>query len=92
MGLFLAALLTNINKGRNLFRNIIYLPYQLLAQFGIEGSFIYIVPLVWVFMVSFKTNAEIFTSPFALPESFYLDNFTFVWTVWMHSASTMARY
>lgn len=41
---------------------------------------IYIAPLLWVFMVSFKTNAEIFTSPFALPESFYLDNFTFAWT------------
>lgn len=41
---------------------------------------IYIAPLLWVFMVSFKTNAEIFTSPFALPKSFYLDNFTFAWT------------
>jgi raffinose/stachyose/melibiose transport system permease protein len=43
-------------------------------------ALIYILPLLWVFMVSFKTNAEIFTSPFALPESFYLDNFTFAWT------------
>lgn len=41
---------------------------------------IYLAPLLWVFMVSFKTNAEIFTSPFALPESFYLDNFAFAWT------------
>ena len=41
---------------------------------------LYIAPLLWVFMVSFKTNSEIFTSPFALPESFYIDNFTFAWT------------
>lgn len=52
---------------------IIYLFLVLVAV-------IYIAPLLWVFMVSFKTNAEIFSSPFALPESFYLDNFTFAWT------------
>ena len=41
---------------------------------------IYILPLVWIFLVSFKTNKEIFTNPFGLPESFMLDNFTFAWT------------
>lgn len=59
--------------GSGIIKAVIYL-------FLILVSIIYIVPLVWVFMVSFKTNAEIFTSPFALPESFYLDNFTFAWT------------
>lgn len=58
--------------GSGIIKAVIYL-------FLILVSIIYIVPLVWVFMVSFKTNAEIFTSPFALPESFYLDNFTFAW-------------
>ncbi len=41
---------------------------------------IYLVPLLWVFSVSFKTNAEIFTNPFGLPEHFFLDNYTFAWT------------
>lgn len=54
-------------------KTIIYLFLTLVAV-------IYIVPLVWIFMVSFKTNAEIFTAPFALPERFYIDNFTFAWT------------
>lgn len=43
-------------------------------------ALIYIVPLIWVFFVSFKTNAEIFTSPFALPESLALDNYVVAWT------------
>ena len=39
----------------------------------------YIVPLLWVFNVSFKTNKEIFTAPFALPEHISFDNFSFAW-------------
>ena len=50
------------------------------------------VPLVWVFMVFFKTNAEIFTSPFALPESFYLDNFTFAWTAGKLGIATLNSF
>ncbi|MBQ8978679.1 MAG: carbohydrate ABC transporter permease [Lachnospiraceae bacterium] len=41
---------------------------------------IYLAPLLWVFSVSFKTNGEIFTNPFALPESFFIDNYVFAWT------------
>jgi raffinose/stachyose/melibiose transport system permease protein len=52
----------------------------LIYVFLVLVALIYILPLLWVFMVSFKTNAEIFTSPFSLPESFYLDNFIFAWT------------
>ncbi len=40
----------------------------------------YILPLLWVFNVSFKTNREIFTAPFALPENVTFDNYTFAWT------------
>ena len=61
------------NKKSIALKIIIYIFLTLVAV-------IYIAPIAWVFMVSFKTNAEIFTSPFALPESFYLDNFTFAWT------------
>ena len=71
--------------GSGIIKAIIYL-------FLILVSIIYIVPLVWVFMVSFKTNAEIFTSPFALPESFYLDNFTFAWTAGKLGIATLNSF
>ena len=42
MGLFLAALLTNIDKGRNIFKNIIYLPCVLSsAALGLLWMFIF---------------------------------------------------
>ena len=42
MGMFLAALLTNIDKGRNLFKNIIYLPCVLSsAALGLLWMFIF---------------------------------------------------
>ena len=71
--------------GSGIIKAVIYL-------FLIMVSIIYIVPLVWVFMVSFKTNAEIFTSPFALPESFYLDNFTFAWTAGKLGIATLNSF
>ena len=40
----------------------------------------YLLPLLWVFNVSFKTNKEIFTAPFALPEKITFDNYSFAWT------------
>ena len=40
----------------------------------------YIFPLLWVLNVSFKTNREIFSAPFALPKEITFDNFTFAWT------------
>lgn len=52
----------------------------LIYVFLILVALLYLLPILWVFMVSFKTNAEIFTNPFALPESFNLDNYEFAWT------------
>lgn len=43
-------------------------------------AFIYLAPLVWMLFVSVKTNSEIFTSPFALPEKIQIENYTFAWT------------
>ena len=53
---------------------------------------IYIAPLLWVLMVSFKTNAEIFSSPFSLPESFYLENYTFAWTAGKLGIATLNSF
>jgi len=44
------------------------------------NTFIMIYPLFVMVISSFKTNAEIFTSPFALPHSFSLANAGKVWT------------
>ena len=60
--------------------------------FLILVAVIYIVPLLWVFIVSFKTNAEIFSAPFALPERFNLDNFTFAWTAGKLGTATLNSF
>lgn len=43
-------------------------------------SFIVIFPLIWMFIGAFKTNAEIFASPWALPQKFNFHNFIAAWT------------
>jgi raffinose/stachyose/melibiose transport system permease protein len=58
---------------------------QFLKNGAIQGvlvlnAFIMVYPLFVMVMSSFKTNAEIFTSPFALPHSFSLANAGKVWT------------
>ena len=58
---------------------------QFLKNGAIQGvlllnAFIMVYPLFVMLMSSFKTNAEIFTSPFALPHSFSLANAQKVWT------------
>jgi raffinose/stachyose/melibiose transport system permease protein len=52
---------------------IIYLFFVLMTA-------LYLVPLLWVFSVSFKTNAEIFSSPFSLPKGLFVDNYVVAWT------------
>ncbi len=58
---------------------------QFLKNGAIQGvlllnAFIMVYPLFVMLISSFKTNAEIFTSPFALPHSFSLANAEKVWT------------
>ena len=52
----------------------------------------YIFPLLWVFNVSFKTNKEIFTAPFALPEHVTFDNFTFAWSAGKLGIATLNSF
>lgn len=66
-------------------KTIIYIFLVLIAV-------LYIAPLLWVFMVSFKTNAEIFSSPFSLPESLYMDNYTFSWTAGKLGIATLNSF
>jgi len=58
----------------------ITLPYVLIYIFLILMVVLYLLPLVWVFTVSFKTNAEIFTNPFGLPEGIFLENYQIAWS------------
>lgn len=39
-----------------------------------------IYPLIWMFLGGFKSNGEIFNSPWGLPKSFEFDNFVSAWT------------
>ena len=52
---------------------IIYIFLSLLAV-------VYIAPLLWVVLVSFKTNAEIFKSPYSLPQILQWDNYKVAWS------------
>ena len=52
---------------------IIYIVLILLAL-------LYLAPLLWMVIVSFKTNAEVFADPFALPSVWQLGNYIFSWT------------
>ncbi|WP_024859492.1 carbohydrate ABC transporter permease [Ruminococcus flavefaciens] len=52
----------------------------------------YIFPLLWVFNVSFKTNKEIFTAPFALPQNITFDNFSFAWTAGRLGVATLNSF
>ncbi len=44
------------------------------------NALLMLVPLAVMLLSAFKTNAEIFSSPFTLPDSFNLDNLREVWT------------
>lgn len=53
---------------------------------------IYLAPLFWTFNVSFKTNKEIFTAPFALPQNPTFENFTFAWTAGKLGIATLNSF
>ena len=42
---------------------------------------VYVYPILWMVNVSLKTDAEVFSSPFALPEVLQIGNYIFAWTV-----------
>lgn len=44
------------------------------------AAIVMLYPIVMMVLSGFKTNAEIFGTPFALPKSFNLDNFKVIWT------------
>jgi raffinose/stachyose/melibiose transport system permease protein len=41
---------------------------------------IYVAPLLWMLLVSLKTNSEVFNSPFGLPKGIQWENFQVAWT------------
>ncbi len=64
----------------------------LIYIFLLFMAVIYLAPLFWVFNVSFKTNAEIFTAPFALPQAPTMENFTFAWTAGKLGIATLNSF
>ena len=61
---------------------IIYLFLILLAV-------VYIGPLLWVVLVYFKTNAEIFQNPFSLPKMLQWDNYKIAWSAGKLGSATI---
>lgn len=53
----------------------------LLYFFMILLAIICVYPYIWVAISGFKTNSEIFTSPFSLPEKWQIQNYFEAWTV-----------
>lgn len=51
----------------------------LIYTFLILLTVIYIGPLLWIVSVSLKTRAEIFASPFGMPEVIQWGNYSFAW-------------
>lgn len=66
--------------------------HVLIYVFLILISITYILPLLWVLNVSFKTNKEIFTNPFALPENITFDNYSFSWTAGRLGTATLNSF
>ena len=60
--------------------------------FLIVMAVLYLAPLLWTFNVSFKTNKEIFTAPFALPQNATFENFTFAWTAGKLGIATLNSF
>ena len=69
-----------INSGETIYKVFIYFTLILLAV-------TIIVPVAWVFLASVKQNSEFYGNPWALPASFYWQNFVDAWT-----AANMGSY
>lgn len=64
----------------------------LIYAFLILMMVLYLAPLLWTFMVSFKSNAEIFTAPFALPKVIQLGNYIVAWTAGHLGTATLNSF
>lgn len=61
----------------------------IIYSFFVLLAVIYIAPLFWVVFVSFKTNAEVFDSPFSLPASLQWDNYKVAFQAGRLGAATL---
>lgn len=43
-------------------------------------AIVYIAPLIWMILVSLKTNSELFSDPFGIPSKFQINNYVVAWT------------
>lgn len=50
---------------------------------------IYIAPFLWMILVSFKTNAEVFDNPFSLPAVWQIENYIVAWTAGKLGVATL---
>ena len=43
-------------------------------------------PLLWMVLSGFKSDADIFSSPWSLPESWKISNYIYVWTTYIQKS------
>ncbi len=68
-------------------------PAQIIIYaFLVIMAIIYLAPMLWVFNVSFKTNKEIFSAPFALPQNVTFENYSFAWTAGKLGIATLNSF
>ncbi|MCR4638522.1 carbohydrate ABC transporter permease [Ruminococcus sp.] len=68
-------------------------PVQIVIYvFLILICLVYILPLLWVVNVSFKTKMEIFTDPFALPHKLLFENYTVAWKAGKLGVATLNSF
>lgn len=63
-------------------KTVIYICLSLLAL-------VYLLPLLWVVIVSLKDDKTLFVSPWALPEKLMFENYTFAWTAGKLGVATL---
>ncbi|MCI2046548.1 MAG: carbohydrate ABC transporter permease [Faecalibacterium sp.] len=68
------------SSGERIYKAFIYL---VLAALAVS----ILVPVLWVFLASIKQNSEFYGNPWALPQSFYWQNFAKAW-----NAASMGSY
>ena len=66
-----------IKKRKKAVSPVIVVIYVFLVLLAV----LYLAPLLWMLSVSLKDNAGVMAAPFALPETFHLENYTQAWSL-----------
>lgn len=55
------------------------LPKVIIHLFFITATLLILVPMLWIFLSSFKTNSQMYVAPMGMPEKLLWSNYIFAW-------------